>query len=305
MNIRALFVTTRTGDCDNHFSAWEYAYGKASRITHTPNGVKNDIAILKEANSLKPDVIFYIGAAEGPGVPDVKTFHELKNIATLVNMCSDAVDEGWHDTLREYRDEGCFNLHVSIDGAENSYIDHSTVTPINPEFFNTSIVRDIRCGFSGGFGSRNVFDYKNHGSAYRGRIIYRLEKLGLLKVRKRAAIGEYSDHVSFMKRCKMIVNVSLSGSGIEHQIKGRVLESGWAGCALLESAGSPAINKFPKGSVIPFSGESEVIDIIRNISDGDIESSAKLLHEHVRNNYHPKLIYGTILKKVGINVDTP
>lgn len=305
MTIKAFFVTTRTGDCSNHFSAWEHAYGKASRITHTPNGAKNDIAIIKEAKSLKPDVIFYIGAADGPGIPDVQTFHELKGIAPLVNMCSDAVDEGWHATLSKYRSAGCFDLHVSIDGANNSYIDHSTVTPINPEFFGgPSVLRDMRCGFSGSYGSRNVFDYKNQGSAYRGRIVYRLEKLGLLNVRKRSALGKYEDHISFMRRCRIMLNVSLSGSGVDHQIKGRAIEAGWAGCALLESIGSPAINRFPKGSVIPFSTEAEAIDIVRNISDSEIDSSAQMLHAHVRDRYNPKSIYGEILKKVGIDVDT-
>mgnify|MGYP001615095415 FL=1 len=299
--MKAFFITTRTGDCSNHVRAWE-SFAKAEVIFHTPTGIPNDIEIVKRAVACQPDVIFYIGAHKGPGCTIVETFHTLRKIAPTINICSDAVDEGWHDTLRLFRQSGCFDLHVAIDGAENQYIDLSTVTPIDPIIFGEPVAKDIFCGFSGNFGSRYSFDYKNHDSAYRGKAIYQLQKKSNLIVRQRTAAGAYSDHVDFMKRCKIVLNVSLCGSATAHQIKGRAIEAGWAGCALLESVGSPAINRFPKGSVIPFATIKQAKEILRDISEDEIKESARLLYNHVRSVYRPEQIYGGMLNRVGITL---
>jgi hypothetical protein len=300
--MKALFVTTRTGDCSNHVQAWEAVAGPADRIMHTPNGVRNDMAILKVAKQERPSVIFYIGGASGPGIPMVETFSRLRSVAPLVNLCSDAADEGWQERLREYRTAGCFDLHVSLDGAENEYIDHTTVTPVSPlAFSGPPVERDIRCGFSGSYGSPHVWHYKNHDSAYRGRAVMRLKESGQLQVRQRTAGGKYTEHVAFMRRCKVALNVSLSGSATAHQIKGRAIEAGWAGCALLESMGSPAIDRFPKGSVLPFETVAHASEILRHITDEEIARSAGLLAQHIRTRWHPARIYGDILDLVRVD----
>lgn len=295
--MKALFITTRTSDCGNHVRAWE-SFASAEVVFHTPAGIGNDLGIIKRALTYKPDVIFYIGAAKGSGCPKVDCFHRLRDIAPTINICSDAVDEGWHDTLRMFRESGCFDLHVSIDGSENEYIDLSSVTPIDPRFFDGKADRDIFCGFSGSVGSRFSFHYKNHDSAYRGKAVHHLQKKGLLTVRERTPSGSYEDHVAFMKRCKILLNVSLCGSGTAHQIKGRAMEAGWAGCALLESAGSPAITRFPNGSVLPFESIAKARELLKNISEVEIVASADLLAKHVREFYRPEQIYGEMLKRV-------
>lgn len=297
--MKALFIVTRTNDCLNHLSAWESFAGPAEIIRHTPNGNRNDILILEKAKAVRPRVIFYIGAVRGTGIPETATFYALRRVAPLVLICSDAADKIWQDALLEYRKQDCFDLTVSIDGAGTGFADHVTVTPVDPRFFaDPAPARDIRCGFSGGWGSRHALDYDNHGAAYRGRVIHVLEKHGLLTARRREPTGPYQAHIDFVRRCQVLLNVSLAGDGVHHQVKGRVLEAGWAGCALLESAGSPAIDLYPPDSLFVYENLEQALEILRTASDAEIATKAARLASHTRTHYHPARIYGAILEKL-------
>ena len=66
----------------------------------------------------------------------------------------------------------------------------------------------------------------------------------------------------------MVLNTSWTGSD-RHHIKGRVLEAGWAGCALLEQAESPIAKWFPR-IVILLGDAKEAAEIIKNASDDEI-----------------------------------
>ena len=286
--MKALFLTTKTSDCANHIGAWESVFGKAGHIHFDHEGIRNDHVLIEAAMSEKPDVIFYIGAAKGLGNPRPETHMELRKIAPCINLCSDAADRPWHPVLEAYARRRCFDLQVGIDGPSDAPVDLSTLTPVDPRPFDIEIEKDIRFGFSGSVGHWNG----------RSEIVKSLEWFGGLAVRHRQGGDTYRDHALFMRRCRFLLNVSLTGSGSRHHIKGRVLEAGWAGCALLEPFGSPIGKWFPSDCYLTYRDPVEAAEIVKNTDDATAERVARRLSEEVRNRFHPKIIYGEMLQRV-------
>lgn len=285
--MKALFLTTKTADCINHVSAWESAFGIAEHVTFDHEGLRNDHLLINAALTIKPDVIFYIGATRGRGNPRAETYHELRRISTFINICSDAADRPWHPVLDGYKRLECFDLQVAIDGPADAPVDFVTLTPVDPRPFDIDVVKDIRFGFSGSVGKWNG----------RSEIVKALEWFSGLIVRHRQIGDNYRDHAGFLRRCRILLNVSLTGSGARHHIKGRVLEAGWAGCALLESEGSPIGNWFPSDCYLTYREPREAAEIVRDIDDVTIERVARRLSEEVRSRYHPKIIYTEMLRR--------
>lgn len=330
--MKALFVTSSTSDVDSLVSAWDcWQPDKSVRVKFRHMGESQDNEILETARAMSPDIIFYIGANEGTGIPTVETFFALQALAPLVNLCCDAGDWPWHEPLKRYKEEGCFNLQVTLDGNREAPVDLVTVTPVDPAPYAQFIQRTIRCGFSGGVAPKERSVYKTSfarhppsqltkkrpanalpawspshkkrmnvpsvGRAIRDQVIWNTGDV--ITVRRRTAMAPYSEHVAFLLSCQIIVNISASGTGDAHQIKGRVLETGWAGCALLESEGSPIAEWLPEGSYFLYHDTDHVKSLIDNLTDDEISRSANLLSQYVREHYHPRQIYGEILKYVG------
>ena len=284
--MKAVFLTTKTGDCINHVSAWESVFGPAAQVTFNHEGIRNDHLLLDATRAEKPDVIFYIGAMKGLGNPRPETYQELRKIAPMVNFCSDSADRPWHPVLATYARMSCFDLQVGIDGPTDAPVDLATLTPVDPRHFDLEVTKDIRFGFSGSVGRWNG----------RSEIIMALEWFGGLTVQHREGYT-YKDHALFMRRCRVVINVSATGSGQRNHIKGRVLEAGWAGCALLESEGSPIGNWFPEDCYLIYRNPKEAADMARDMDDATIDRYAKRLSEEIRARYHPKMIYMEILKR--------
>ena len=281
--MKALFVTTGTVDTINHIAAWESVHGMAPVVSFETGGFPNHDEIVASAKRHSPEVIFYIGAVNGSGLPCVHTFRELRSIAPLVNLCSDAADVPWHPVLEYYRKQECFDLQVGIDGVMESPVDLVTLTPVDPRPFEGEVRRDILCGFSGSVGY--------HGG--RATLIRKLHMWNLVEIRKRR--GPYKDHVDFMKRCKSTINAAHTGTGRFRHIKGRVLEAGWAGCALIENATSPIARWFPADCYTSF---RDIDDAAKIIKAG--EFNGRRLSEEVRAKYRPEQIYGEILAGVDL-----
>lgn len=293
-NPKALFITTKTADCSNHVRAWESVYGPCEILTFDHMAIRNDWRFLEVAERILPAVIFYIGACSAPGNPRPETLQGLRKIAPLINFCSDAVDHPWHPVLAKYRTLGCFDLQVSIDGANMAPVDLATLTPVDARLFEGhGPGRNIRCGFSGTVGRWNS----------RSEIINSLSWFGGLAIRDREGSNRYEDHVGFLRQCRMVLNISFSGTGHAHHIKGRVLEAGWAGCCLLETEGSPIGEWFPEGSWISYRTPNEAAEIIATMDDETIRGCAEKLAAEVRAKYRPDQIYGEILSRVGLTVE--
>ncbi|SRR5713226_1845302 len=289
--MRALWITTNTNETTNHVKAWESAYGPTVHRTFDHMALRNDWMFLDWAREIRPSVVFYVGANLAPGNPRMDTLSELRSLAPTVLLCSDAADTPWHPVLRQYRKHNSFDLLVSLDGSRTPFVDMTILTPVAPEFFSgDGQSRDIRCGFSGTVGRWNT----------RAETINALEWFGGLTVRRRAPTDGYEDHAAFMRRCRMVLNTSLTGSGQAHHIKGRVLEAGWVGCALLESAGSPIGEWFPDDCYFTWRDAVDAAAIIKDTSDEEITRRATRLAEEVRSRFTPMQIYGEVLKRIGL-----
>ena len=291
--MKALFVTTKTVDCLNHVRAWDSWAAKSVHTTFDPGAIRNDWRAVEVARETKPDVIFYIGAFSGIGNPRIATFQELRQIAPLINLCSDAGDRPWHNVLRDYKRKGCFDLQVAIDGARDAPVDLATLTPVDPAPFSFRGTRDIRCGFSGTVGIWNP----------RSEVVNALLWFSDLTVRKTStAENSYYDHARFLGRCEMLLNVSNTGTGQANHIKGRVMEAGMAGCALLEDANSPIGDWFPDDCFLRYQNPKDAADIIESAPSDLIENTAMRLTEEIKARYMPKHIYGEILDHVRYTV---
>ena len=312
--MKALFVTSATTDVDSLVRAWDcWQDVKSVRVTFPHMGLPVNDEIVAKARKVAPDIIFYIGGADGNGNPDVKTLLRLRKLAPSINLCCDAGDKPWHPLLQRYRAADCFDLQVSLDGVLTAPVDLVTITPVDPRpWKHSKILRSIRCGFSGnilqailprGRRTRDTFKIRFQPAITRERMIHNLEANGLLVLKRRVKGRSYSDHAGFVMSCQMIFNTSASGTGYAHQIKGRVLEAGWAGCALLEPEVSPISKWMPKGSYFSYRDIGQVEELISDLTDNEINESANLLSRHVRKNYHPRQIYSEILERAG--VDSP
>lgn len=331
--MRALFVTSSTSDVDSLVRAWDcWQSHRSVCVKFQHMGRSKDDKILAVAREILPDIIFYIGANEGSGIPSIETFLALKSLAPLINLCCDAGDPPWHKPLRCYREAMCFTLQVALDGNHDSPVDLVTVTPVDPSLYDEPIPRMIHCGFSGGISPKNKTAFKTSFSRYpppkltrprptnalqawtpthkkrmtvptgsralRDQIIWSMDNL--VTVRRRTSTAPYSEHVKFMLSCQMIINVSASGTGTTHQIKGRVLEAGWAGCALLETEGSPIANWLPQGSYFIYRDANHARELIKSLTAEQVTKSAFVLNEYVKEHYHPRQIYGEILERAGL-----
>lgn len=293
---KALFLTTHTNEVGNHIRGWESVFGEATRFIFNIGSIRNDWRWTEGAAKLKPDVIFYIGACGiGGGAPHKSCLRALRKMAPMVHLCSDAADPPWHPVLRYFREEELFDLQVALDGALDAPVDFATLTPIDPRAFSQYSLqtsRTIRCGFSGTKG----------GVGDRFDLMTTLEQAGLLKVRHRLKGDGYDDHVQFITSCQMLLNMSGTGSRATDHIKGRVVEAGWARCALLEPLTSPIHEWFPKDCYFSYKDVGEAATLIRDLTNEQIEERVVNLAEYTRANYHPRQIYGSILERIGLHV---
>lgn len=290
--MKALFITTQTNDTHNLVDAWDSVVNEsAARFMFHYERDPVDDSIIEAAKKTNPEIIFYIGGCDGNttiGFPTVGTFRKLRKIAPIVNLIPDAGDFGspWPAQIERYRTEECFDLHVGLDGCLNSPVDHVTVTPVNCRPFETTVEKDIRCGFSGGIGGK------------RDSILEALGSRCTIRIRNSIS-GNYDEHAHFSQRCHIILNTAWTGSGQYYHIKGRVLEAGWAKSALLEQIHSPIKDWFPSDSYFSYADTGEAIRVIETTSDDAIRERAMRLAQVVRENYHPMKIYQGILDKLG------
>jgi len=285
--MKALFITTEPNDVTNVIKAWDCWNNVSSeRITFDYLKPIDGEGLVKAAKESSPDVIFYIGAGAGcytPGIPILKAF---RTIAPSINICFDAVEVSWHALLENYRRNECFDLQVSIDGNDAPGIDLVTLAPVVATMFEgDGPERNIRCGLSG-----------NMGHGIRARIVNPLVEEGLIEFRFRDVVNGYEDHVNFMRRCEVIFNTSFSGSGKCHQVKQRVSEAAFAGCALLDMAAAPTRKWYPQEYVYVYRGVSEARNIIKNFDLMEVRERGNALREYAKLHYHPSIIFGEMLQ---------
>lgn len=297
--MKAFFITSTTQEGVTSVDAWNsYNPEPAMQIIVDMNGSPIDEEILHRAKIFEPDVIIYVGAPHkhAPGGPEVKTFKTLRDIAPSVNMCHDAFDPAWHETLLLWRDNECFDLQMAIDGARGiEGIDMPTLTPFSPiPYENKEPERNIVCGFPG---------QNSSPGRPRRTFLDSLINANLVthQARKTNDSGteEYAEYAKFLLRCRMIINFSHSGSNVHH-VKGRVIETALAGSVLLEMEQAPTKDWVPKEYIYLYKDVGEASEIIKRKEFSEWEEKAQNYHNYVRENYSPKKIYGEMLERIGL-----
>lgn len=305
--MRAAWITTATNDVDNVVSAWDSWNEPSSKVTFDHMLPTDDAQIVRDVQALNPEIVFYIGSVSTIGMPAHDCLRALREIAPSIHICFDAVDEPWHPLLHEYRKRECFDLQVAIDGVRGTPVDLVTVAPVDPTLYELpDIERTIRCGCSGNIGlqpyMKNIGNPPAIGTDPRGKILAPLMNAGLIKFRQREITGSasYAAHVEFMKSCRMIINTSFSGSQVRHHLKQRVLESAFAGCALLESEGSPIASWWPEGSFFTYRDGADAKRLIETLPDDEIAASADLRRDYAQKYYRPRQVFGAMLSMARI-----
>ena len=301
-DLYALFVTTATSEPTVNVHAWQQSMGPARHVTFDINGPNNDIAILAAAEEYDPDVIFYTGGESGAGLPTDDTLRALRKFAPSVILQGDMGDPPWWPMLEHYRATDCFDLFVGMDGVKDAPIDHATLTPVDMEPWNQKPrKKSIHCGFAGNHVSRDRYETLRHLYGTEDPRSAVLHQLGdLVQLREREMQGQYMNYAAFLRRCRLSINTSWAGSGLAHHVKGRVIESAFAGCGLLEMRDSPTKEWFPEDSFFTYGSVEEARDIILTASWEEIERRAALMTAHARAHYTPKHIYGGIVERLGL-----
>jgi hypothetical protein len=301
-DLHALFVTTATTEPIENVDAWEHTMGPASHIVFDINGPKRDDFIRARARQQKPDVIFYTGGVAGDGLPSEETFRKLRKIAPSVILQGDMADPPWHPILKAYRQNECFDLYVGMDGVADAPIDHVTLTPLDlAKFALPPRERKFKCGFAGNMVNKDRYELllRKYGTKdLRSALLHDLGDF--VQLRERETAGDYQNYVRFLRRCRLVINTSLAGSGLVHHVKGRVLETAFAGAGLLEMRGAPTERWFPSGTFFTYGDANEAREIIFGTSHREIDERAAAFAAHAREHYTPEKIYGGILERLGL-----
>lgn len=296
------------------------------RFWHERPRIDGDLVLLAERWASRcvadgvPGRLVYIGAAHAPGVPGDDSLRMLARAAYragsagLVHLCFDGGDAPWWDIVRRYHamtvPEGpAFSMQVNIDGApwclDGEVRAMTALCPVDPvpygytghglavldadvgvrpaEIEGATGEKDVAIGFAGGA-----------WSGIRQQILGTLEPYGLtIRHRTGFETRDYADYAKFMRRCKMVVNIPVSGSGRYMHVKSRIVEAGLAGAAVLEHAQSPAHNWFP-GALIPYSDEASLRAGAQVEEAERIERAAKLraavLAEHMPGKFWGRVL---------------
>ena len=298
--MKILVLKPHSLDSENYWS-------NLTKLGHQINLVQYDnrphdkhYEIVDLIRQYKPDVAIYIGAHEASfGLPTIQPDNlcRIKDIVPLIHMCGDAGDEPWWDQLRLYDQRECFTVQVSIDGVWNTPIAEFKngmvkLTPINADYFPAVPygARSIFVGITGGV-----------GHSERGQMMSHLKPLGFVQHIEKQP---YTVMAGFMCNCKIIVNCPMRGSARGDQVKGRVLEAGWARSVLLERKNPHTMRWFVPGKdYIEYTDLNDLMkkfDWIRSFDDSTLSEVADNLHRKLVLNHHPKIFWHDVFKKAGL-----
>lgn len=299
--MKMLALVTYTGlECSNKWRSFA-ATGDHEIVVHQydqyPAGQHRPLVDL--AKSVNPDFILYIGAPgpyHGRPVPDPATLRAINAVAPMIHMCDDAADHPWWPILEEYDREKCFTVQVAIDGGGISPIKRfrnglTLLTPIDPRPFKPE-PWDQRISF------RMAVMVGGMGHGERGAVMNHLIQRGLLEWHGGQSMP-YEGLAEVMCRHKIALNHPMTGTGQRMHVKGRVIEAGFAGCCLLERAGSPTAQWFIPGiNFFEYETPDDAERLINTLDDAFACRVAANFHRRVVEEHHPRVFWNKVLTAV-------
>lgn len=326
--MKALFVTSATNETikygesfaclpGNEILAVRYTNRKPRKGGVVEKGLL-DAEVYQAAVDYQPDFIVYIGSRWGEIVA-IETLQALnRNVAPTVHLCSDAADHPWHDLLEEYAAKGCFALQVAIDGNRAWPLEGrgglTALTPFDPSRFGEPrphAARPIVFGYGGNMGGKNAAEGAPPERVSKRRKILDACIAGGLKIRVREDEGtsqftaSYQAFADFLGQCRITIDIPFSGTEQHMQVKGRVVEAGMCGCALLEHRGAPAKDWFTAGvDYLEYDSAAHALELVQRLARDPEASQAMAwrLRARVLGEHGPDKFWGRILERIGLAV---
>lgn len=259
---------------------------------------RQDSNMLDAVYAHDPETVIYIGCTGGPFLPSASTFaHMRKKGRRTVCLAFDASDESWHPHLAEFREKGSFDLVVNIDGNDSwprvTERDFTALTPIAEKYWDLAGLRHegrrARFLFAGGYASPS-----------RARIVTWLQKFaGLVIPPRNESFGSYQEYADLMMEARVALSVPWSGVSEVGQVKGRVVEAGWAGCCLLEHVDSPTRHWFTPGvDYAVYRDRNEALMAVHQLLHTDRGATAQRMADNlasrVRKEHSPEIFWNRI-----------
>jgi glycosyl transferase family 1 len=243
-----------------------------------------------------PDCAVFSGTAGGPNLPKPETLAEININVPIIHFCADTSDPPWWPYLESYRAAKSFRMTVNIDGNDEwpkEGRDITLLTPIDPAFYDGALPleqRPIQLGFCGGY-----------PDGLRKELIEHLQaECGLVVKPRNEMYGSYQSYSDFMKQCRIVVNVPISGSGVSRQVKGRVLEAGWAGCCLVDLIESAAGKWFdPYNDYLSYFNVPDAAHKMKSLfnSPDEMRRRAYNLSVKVRRDHSPQVFWNKVFER--------
>ena len=297
--MKALFITTESNEMPQYVETWTCLGRPAERFAFNHvkgRGVGGDELDFRTWTAFKassPDLVVYIGACESLA-PSAMLFREIKGTTPTVLLCPDAGDEPWYKDLEFFDKHQSFSLMVGMDGCKTPLASMLiTLMAFNPDRFTLAphADRPTLFGFAGDPGTPDTIREKELSS---------MKSLIKLKIRPRDK-ADYGEVTKFISSCRIIPNVPHTGTFKSMQVKWRVMEAGWAGCLLLEMAGSPTKDWFTPGEdYLEWTDAAHASVIVAALADRP-EYTQKIgmnLRGKLLAEYTPNKLWERILKRI-------
>lgn len=300
--MRCTFLSTSSNETTKYAESLSSCTGANVSIIRydLPDVAETDLYL--QVRQSKPDLIVYIGSRWGPQPSIAFLCKANEKIAPSVHLCSDAADPPWHDLLRDYDRAGAFSVQVTIDGNPQwpgAQRGLTLLTPIAsahfPQVVLPHVSRPIGCSYAGNKGSEG---------GVRRQVLVELMFENLLTIRTRdGADDSYEAYAEHLARSRLTLNVPLSGTEQTMQVKGRVVEAGIAGAALLEMAGAPTTQWFRSGiDFMEYATLDDAKKLIRQfVNEPELtQLMGEQLRQRVLTEHSPQVFWGKIMDRIGL-----
>lgn len=296
--MKTVILSTHQGVCFPVIGSWTYLnIGTTKVIDYQYSTIS-----LKDITEFSPDVVIFIAGLEC--APKKESLLAIRKHAPLIQLLFDGGDIGWHEKLLSWQD--CFSVIVNVDGSPkwpSRKEDLTLLAPIDPRPFDISpdTQRNVLLGFPGAI-----------GSGRRGQLLDFLRSSGYMthyhrpgtldEVCSHDKVCSYDKYIEFLKRCRFIINNSMSANGESH-VKFRVTETGLAKACLLEDKNSVTGQWFTPGEhYLEYTTPEEVIDIVRRVGEDESNRIAQNLHNEIKKKYSPEIFWKKVMQSVDIKI---
>lgn len=296
--MRILYLRTNSFQCDPHVgSILQYAEGHPGIEVVVKDYFVSDVdnQITEWAAHHQPNVIIWLGVCGSVNQPRPLTFWLLRKsgIKTIM-LCPEASHPDWDAVIETFRTQESFDLIVNLDGKAFPY-GMTTLAIYDQRPYAKAPIpwaeRKYDVGFCGGVGFIGTMRQKliSHFRNVKSCIF--------MEFPFTERCGTYQDYADFMMNCRVIINSAGSSGDKSKHVKGRVIEAGLAGCALVEEEGSPIDEWFSQGTYELFShpvqAEMLVLDLLANPERAQVQATKLFLE--VREKYSPQKIWAQVL----------